>query len=290
LKELILNADDLGICESTNFAISRAYSEGGLTSASLLVTAPAFRHAVEQVAGRHPGLQIGLHLSLTSGRCQSPPDQVSALVDDAGRFRRGFASLWSLMNWGGRNALTQVRRELESQFQRFVASGIPLNHVDGHRHVHMIPPIFELVADLAREYGCPRVRLSCEPFPRIASTIRDGRAALLARNLPKQLLLSVWGRTNRRRLAGLSAPDQTFGIVDSGRMDATALRRIVEHLPSGVTEVITHPGLGSDDGVDRSIADGDLAFLNSSSRRVELEALLDSTIRSLLARHATTHA
>jgi hypothetical protein len=57
-----------------------------------------------------------------------------------------------------------------------------------------------------------------------------------------------------------------------------------------VTEVITHPGLGSDDGVDRSIADGDLAFLNSSSRRVELEALLDSTIRSLLARHATTHA
>ncbi len=56
-RRLIVNADDFGISETVNEAVIRAFTEGVLTSCSLMVTGEAFEHAVS-LARAHPGLVV----------------------------------------------------------------------------------------------------------------------------------------------------------------------------------------------------------------------------------------
>ena len=57
MKQLIINGDDLGVCEATNLAIAEAFTNGILTSASLMANGPAFEFGCwipEYWHGCHP--------------------------------------------------------------------------------------------------------------------------------------------------------------------------------------------------------------------------------------------
>ena len=84
-RRLIVNADDFGSSEAVNAAVVRAYTEGVLTSCSLMVTGEAFEHAV-CLAHAHPGLAVGLHLVTVMGRAVLSPAEIPTLVDAAGYF------------------------------------------------------------------------------------------------------------------------------------------------------------------------------------------------------------
>src|SRR2546428_13044096 len=71
-RRLIVNADDFGISETVNEAVIHAFTEGVLTSCSLMVTGEAFEHAVG-LAHAHPGLAGGVHLVWGRGRGGWPP-------------------------------------------------------------------------------------------------------------------------------------------------------------------------------------------------------------------------
>src|SRR5438128_2700905 len=82
---LIINADDFGHSGGVNRAVIRAHAAGVLTSCSMMVAEPAAEEAVD-LAGAHPRLAVGLHLTLIRGRSALEPEQVPALVDRDGRF------------------------------------------------------------------------------------------------------------------------------------------------------------------------------------------------------------
>ncbi|MBX9886014.1 MAG: PTS cellobiose transporter, partial [Novosphingobium sp.] len=56
----------------------------------------------------------------------------------------------------------------------------------------------------------------------------------------------VWAKVLRRRLrgAGLTVPDQVFGLAWSGALTAERLLGLLEGLPPGLTEIYAHPALG----------------------------------------------
>jgi predicted glycoside hydrolase/deacetylase ChbG (UPF0249 family) len=62
---LILNADDFGMCHSTNEAISTLLTEGSITSASLMMTCPWTLEAVRMVK-QNPSMDVGIHFTHTS--------------------------------------------------------------------------------------------------------------------------------------------------------------------------------------------------------------------------------
>src|SRR5580700_9296108 len=92
MKELILNADDFGLTQGINCGIIRAHRDGILTSATLMATAPAFDHAVEQ-ARANPTLGVGCHLVLTGGSAAAPWEQIPSLVDEDGHLPQSLAVL-----------------------------------------------------------------------------------------------------------------------------------------------------------------------------------------------------
>jgi hopanoid biosynthesis associated protein HpnK len=237
VKRLIVNGDDFGLAVSVNEAIEAAHREGILTTASLMVSGEAAADAVER-ARRLPTLRVGLHVVLVQGRPVLPPHEVRDLVDGNGELptrlvRAGFRFFF----------LPSVRRQLEAeiraQFQAFRDTGLPLDHANGHAHMHVHPTVLALMIRVGREFGLRAVRVPSEP---LVVSWRAAGAGLFPRLL-STLLLAPWTTLVRRRLreAGLRANDHVFGMNDSGRMDADLVRRMLERLPEGVTEMYFHP-------------------------------------------------
>jgi chitin disaccharide deacetylase len=286
MSRLIVNADDLGISRGTNRAIAECFSRGIVTSASLLVNMPAWEDAV-RTAREQPALQIGLHVCLTSGRSVLPARQVPLLVDDGRRFAHSFLGLWRLLRSPQREAaLTQLAAEIEAQWERARRSQLRLGHLDSHQHVHMLPDLFPVVADLARKAGVT-IRVADEPWQLAALAVGPRSIEKVASGLIKATLLRWCTRRNARLAAGLRRSAACFGIMHSGRMTRDVLRHLIGTLPEGLSELITHPSLEAEPDPQAALSDDDRDFLASPCRRQEYEALLDPLVHQSLDRAGT---
>ncbi len=122
-----------------------------------MVTGAAADEAVE-IARRTPTLAVGLHVVIVNGPASLSHKDSPHLPIEVGKFPDAPVRLGTryLLNV---NARADLRREIESQFARFAASGLPLSHVDSHQHMHVHPTVFPLLVRLARKYQANGVRL-----------------------------------------------------------------------------------------------------------------------------------
>jgi len=253
-RRVIINADDFGLHPAVNEAVGLAYRDGILTSASLMVAAPAAADAVD-VARQHPGLGVGLHIVLVDGRSALPPEQIPDLVDRNSRFRGAMA-----IEGARFFLLPRVRRqlaaEIEAQFQAFAATGLPLDHVNAHKHFHLHPTLFRMIVDIGRRYGLRAMRLPRDPL--------------------MSLGLKPWMALMRRRMdhAGIVHNDSMLGLAESGRFDEPAVLDALAGLPEGVTEIYFHPATLSGSAIAASMPD----YRHSA----ELAALLSPRVRQAL--------
>jgi len=85
-KRLIVTADDFGMNLAVNEAVEKAFNDGILTCASLMMGGAAVKDAVER-ARRMKGLGVGLHITLADGRPTAMQAQVRGLLGPDGNFR-----------------------------------------------------------------------------------------------------------------------------------------------------------------------------------------------------------
>ncbi|HIQ18342.1 MAG TPA: ChbG/HpnK family deacetylase, partial [Novosphingobium capsulatum] len=149
--DLVVTADDFGADEAVNEAVERAHRDGVLTAASLMVTGHAVDDAVAR-ARRLPSLGVGLHLVLVDGQSALPPAPGRALADAQGRFYDNMA-LTGLRLAISPAARRELAAEIEAQFAAFARTGLPLDHVNAHKHFHVHPVIARMVVDAARRHG-----------------------------------------------------------------------------------------------------------------------------------------
>jgi hopanoid biosynthesis associated protein HpnK len=234
----VVTADDFGVDIAVNEAVEAAFSGGVLTAASLMVAGPAAADAVAR-ARRLPGLGVGLHLVMVDGRPVLPPDRVPGLVDADGLFRTDMVGQG--VGFALRPAVrAQLAAEVEAQFIAFASTGLPIDHVNAHKHFHLHPIIADLIIGIGRRFGVRAVRAPVEP------------RALLARIEPLQTgvaerVAGFWARRARARFAaaGLLTPDQVFGLAWSGAMTGDRVAALVDRLPPGLTEIYCHPATGA---------------------------------------------
>jgi len=233
LRRLIVTADDFGRDVAINEAVEAASRDGILCGASLMVAAPAAEDAVAR-ARRLPGLRVGLHLVLSDGSPVLPPEEIRGLVGADGHFddnqiRAGLRYFFA--PWVRRRLAAEIR----AQFEAFRATGLALDHVNAHQHMHLHPTVARLIVEIGRSYGMRAVRLPAEP------------AAVLRRAFPDEprrapVYRPVVAALRRRlRRAGLAMNDRVFGIAWSGAMVEERVRGLLPHLPPGVSEIYCHP-------------------------------------------------
>ena len=235
MKQLIVNADDLGLTPGVNRGILRAFQDGIVTSASLLVTGSAFEEAVA-LARQNPELDVGLHLTLVEERAVLGREILPTLVDETGRFPPTSGEFFRRVVLGRIN-WDEVEREIAAQIARFQKTGLRLSHLDSHQHLHMFPPVFQIVRRLTRRIDNVWIRNSAGPW-------RKSPGILMGRWV-KQLGLNLTCLSARGYSPPLpQMPDGMFGFEVSGCLTRSALEQILRKIPDGLYELICHPGEG----------------------------------------------
>lgn len=244
-RTLLVTGDDFGLSAGVNAAIAAAHRDGILTSASLMVTAEALSEAVS-LARELPGLSTGLHLVL-SGReapAASKPETIPDLVDAAGRFAAtpARAGIWDGLLWRRRRG--QVEREIRAQIERYLDTGLPLDHVDGHHHLHLHPLIFDVLLACLEEYRIRWVRLAEED-----AVARHGAAWAPAELEPAILAaLSRRARKRMRRRPNLGGAERLYGLRATGRLSAEEVLWLLPRITAQSVELYAHPDRGSEQG------------------------------------------
>lgn len=244
MKQLIVNADDFGLTENVNRGILDAHREGIVTSTTLLANGMAFE-AAAAASKRFARLGIGVHLNLTEGMPVADASHIRTLVDRGGRLHMSPARLWAGIVTG-QVSLSDIEFELRAQVRKVIRSGIRPTHFDGHKHIHVLPRVSEIVIRLAHEFHIPAVRCPMEQNGHASGPLRNWRFSRFS--TVKQYLVSRAvsdrARSFRKQLAraGLLSPDNFFGISLTGFLDASATRQVLQNLPLGTSELMCHPG------------------------------------------------
>jgi predicted glycoside hydrolase/deacetylase ChbG (UPF0249 family) len=274
LRQLVVNADDLGLTVGVNDGIFDAHDRGILTSASLFANARSTSDAIRRARVR-PSLGIGVHLALVDGTPMLTPTRVPTLIEDDGRFRASWKP-FIVACLRGRVAYEEVERELTAQIDRIRSEGIPLTHLDAHKHVHAFPPIFAIVARLAERFRIPVVRVPYERWSPVWGDDTQRRTARLQALLNAAML--PWARRNYRTAFThrLRTP-QFVGRIHTGVLSADSFDGMVRRLRPVVTELMVHPGY-----VDDTLVQTGTRLL--SSREQEVQVLCAPDTQHLLIR------
>jgi predicted glycoside hydrolase/deacetylase ChbG (UPF0249 family) len=230
-RRLVVNADDYGFSPGVNRGVLEAHAAGVVSSVSVLVNTPGWDGAAAaalRAAGPHLG--VGLHFNLTAG---APLTAGRTLRDRrTGRFF-SLAAL-AVRALAGRLDPAEVAAECAAQLGRLAAAGLAITHLDGHRHVHVLPGVWGPVVATARAHGVAVVRLPLEPWD---VNPRDGRAAL-----KKAALALAWRAASGGRCP-LRHADRFVGVSLQGRAAfLPRLLAVLDGLPAGTTELMVHPG------------------------------------------------
>ena len=239
LRRLIVNADDFGRSPGINEAVIRAHREGILTTTSLMVNEPACEEAV-RLARENPNLGVGLHLTLLCGHSALAPEQIPGLVTTQREFTNNPAAAGFRYFFQGK-LREQLRQEIRAQFERFRATGLRLDHVNGHLHLHLHPTIFRMLMEDAVQLGIERVRLTFDPF-RLNLRLASGHLAYRALHVGIFHCLSARARPVLRA-RGMRHTDAVFGLLQNARVDEAYVGRLLVNLPAGDSELYSHPSL-----------------------------------------------
>jgi len=256
-RQLIINADDFGFTRDVNEGIVEAHEKGILTSTTLMANGEAFVDAVHR-ARNTPTLDVGAHLVLVGGDSLIPP------------YQRLPATVPELLAAIAARRL-RIYDELVAQVRRILAAGIPLSHLDTHKHTHLLPPVLDAVARIAREFGIPWVR---RPFDFPMGVLPPGVSWLRrTSNDGLRFLRKRFDLVLARH--GCRTTDHFAGFQLTGLLRTRELARLIRSLPPGLTEFMCHPGRCGED------LQGAPTRLKESRER-ELEALLAQEAREAL--------
>lgn len=261
---LIVNADDYGYFPCVSRGILAAARDGVVTATGVLANAPFLDQQLSWL-GSCPNLDTGVHLNLTSG---TPISSVMRhrLRRWSGQFIKKERMLSALLR--GLVTVADVRVEWQGQIELCLAHGLRPRFLNSHEHIHMLPPLFSLIRELATQYGIEHIRF---PLGEVPQRWTPGSVA-------RNLIIYSLGWLSRRRRSDATIP--CLGVGESGRLSFDYLRRLVSVLERGRTyEMMCHPGYYEPDEIK------DRRLRSYHDWEAELRVLTSGATFALFARH-----
>jgi len=262
----ILCADDYAMTPAVSRGILEALDAGALNATSVMTTSPWWPESAAALAPYAARASIGLHLNLTLGAPLGPCPTLAP--------RGLFPAIGSYLR--GRDLpLEEIDAEIGRQIDAFTSvAGRPPDHLDGHQHVHVLPPIRALVLRHLVQRG-----FAGKVWLRDSA---DRPARILSRRTTlKKAMGLAWiarGFAGQARAEGFAVNDGFSGYSDFrpeddyGRFFARYLKS-----PGRQHLVMCHPGY-----VDHALRQLDPV---TESREKELAFLLSPGFGEMLARH-----
>jgi predicted glycoside hydrolase/deacetylase ChbG (UPF0249 family) len=255
-KLLIIHADDIGVAHSVNTASIKAYESRSITSGSIMMPCP-WTNEIIAYAKDHPGLDIGIHLTLTAEWDMykwggiSPSDQISSLLDKNNYFYPSVEEL------GKADKAPEAEKELHAQIDRLLATGISPTHLDTHMgSVLANPDLIKIYLGLSDIYHLPVL------FPRAYLN-------LFSPDMAKSMGSKIFLLDN---LFMLDRKTVTPNWID-------AYKKAIETLKPGLNEIIVHLAIDNDEM--EAVTNGHDDY-GSTWRQNDLDVVSSPQFKSLL--------
>ena len=212
-QQLLIRGDDMAATHACNIGMIKCYTDGIMRSVEVIIVAPWVPEAV-QLLQAHPGLDVGLHLTLTSeweGMKWRPLTQCPSLTDESGYL---YTSVVPYAGYPGKSLKERKAQinwqELETELRAQITLALRLlpnlTHLSGHMGPDLLgEEAIDVLERLANEYGLPYVDSSGE-------TIRK------------------WGIERMSLPWGISSTERKEQFIEwLNRLEAGKLYQFVEH-------------------------------------------------------------
>jgi predicted glycoside hydrolase/deacetylase ChbG (UPF0249 family) len=240
MSRIIVHADDFGEAEHVTSGIIKAIEGGIVRSTSVMANMVGTEHAIQLMPLYAEGVSFGVHLNFCEGQSLT---LAPSLTDKNGEFMaKRVLALRSLL---GRLNKDELRSEIDAQIETVKKSGVPISHLDGHKHLHQLPHIFEATVLAAKRHNITGIRI-CEQHPfRLQTNLKAGTSRVFRQLFAKRIM----------------------------RCESFAGRQSILKGNYDVTELFCHPGVEG----PKSDATG------SCNRSGELQYLLSEDFAQLLS-------
>lgn len=238
-----MNTDDFGQCRSVNEAVMELLENRLVSSATIMPVTPGFEEAASWCV-RNRIDQVGLHLTFTSEWVNMKSRSLTrgkSLENEQGYLYE------ECRDFGAHAKQEEVRAELQAQFDKVLAAGINLSHVDNHmgslyglEGECYLPMVFEFCA----RYG----KL---PFRFFRNYYKDD--SLLGPLDQPEMHAFFKLITAQADALGILTPDYLLTHPYAPEPDETyesfkqMMIRRMYHLPEGITETYIHPSVESEE-------------------------------------------
>ena len=181
LQEIVIHADDVGMCHGANAAFVELSELGSISAGSVMVPCPWFSEMAQLAVADPIHLDLGVHLTLNSEQKGyrwgpvSQPSKAAGLTDDHGFF-------WPTVAEVQRHAAAEaVEVEWRAQIDRALAAGIDVTHLDAHMGSALAPEYCQRYVAVGVDYNVPVLLTSTfvgyDPGPHIVGATEENFAA-----------------------------------------------------------------------------------------------------------------
>jgi len=231
-KSLILTCDEFGELSSASRAVVEAVERGAAAGipvgATIQMPAPAAAEAAAYAAA-HPSADVGVHLTIESGRGTMKfrpvcaPERVPGLCVPDGAMWPNAALAWE------HASEDEVYRECRAQIEAALALGVDVTHLDGHGGFQGANRggYARVCGRLAKEFGLP-LRVRAREWYADAGASEEWDAVRARGVLTSDACLDL-------------------GAREAGESFLDFYRRLLQGLPPGLTDVYAHPCMDSNE-------------------------------------------
>lgn len=235
MYELIITADDFGMCESVNKAIIECIEAGVILSTNVMTN---MERANDLALLKKYGnkISVGIHWTLTVGKPVLNPELVPSLVDDNGEFLDSKAFRLAVKR--GKINKEELRNELIAQYEKFTNIYGNPSYWNSHENIHINLKLFKFFVNLASELDIKKMR--CHYF--IYVKRMDG--TMIQESLTRKVKIEIikyWNSYAKKK--GMRMPDGV--LVFAKYDDRYSLAKVNSNIQwtdqKQVVEMVVHP-------------------------------------------------
>lgn len=259
---VVVTADDFGYNNEICHGIEIGFTQGLLTEASLISTAPSRELAI-QIAKRNPGLGVGCHLTLQEFPALTSHPFVTSL-----QYKSNF-SLFLRIAFATKKQLSAVVAEMHQQIEWIRNQGVSISHLNGHNHFHMHFRLLKRIHALALHHQIQWVRITEAGF----------RQQLRRSRLFDKMLIGATSFLAKQHFGFMTTTtDYFFGFGVSGNLTREQLLSYLTSCKTGISEIMCHVGTSNEVPMLVGYQWADELKVVTSMSKIEAENAFDLTI------------
>lgn len=249
-NNLIITADDFGLCKSVNDAILDSFANNNITNTSILVNMPNIQKNSELLLKSK--INYGLHFSLNRG---IPLNEKSTLCDSDGNFYSRKKLFKRILL--GKVKIDDISNEFEHQLKICEENDLIINHFDSDNHVHFHPFIFSAIFKIV-----VKKKLSFRSLnPLFYNFIKIKR---FLRQVIFFTTNKTFDKANDKRLFTNDFFCSPYDLHDTFKLSESLYINILKNIKTyGTTELMVHPYYDSDELRKHYPLDESKNFLNN---------------------------